>query len=145
MSRAPRKSSGVAEKAVDVIVVEDDDDSRAMLAALLTAHDCLVRAYATADAAHDAALERIPDVVVTDLRLALGSAGWTLAEALRAEPRTRDVALIAVSGAVEPRQAVVTPFDAYLRKPVETALLLDLVSQLAALSRARRRHARIAR
>lgn len=144
MTRAPRQRSGVAEKAVDVIVVEDDDDSRVMMAALLTSNDCLVRAVATADAAHDAALERVPDVLITDLRLIGGSAGWTLAEALRAEPRTQHVALIAVTGEVEPRQAVVAHFDAYLRKPVEITLLLDLVSQLSLLSRAERRRAHAA-
>jgi CheY-like chemotaxis protein len=141
VNRVPRKRSGVAEKAVDVIVVEDDADSREMMATLLTANECLVRAVATADAAHDAALERVPDVVVTDLRLVGGSAGWTLAEALRGEPRTKHVALIAVTGEVEPRQAVVAHFDAYLRKPIETTLLIELVKQLAALGRAERRKA----
>jgi CheY-like chemotaxis protein len=139
MSRHPLTRSGVTEKAVDVIVVEDHDDSREMLTALLCASDCLVRAVATADAAHQLAIERVPDVVVTDLWLPGGSAGWTLAEALREDPRTRHVALIAITGHVEPRREVVASFDAYLRKPVETALLRDLVLQLAAISRAERR------
>lgn len=139
MSSSPSGSSGVAQRPIDVLVVEDDDDCRAELAALLVANDCVVRAVATAESAHDCALERVPDVVVTDLRLTGSSAGWTLADALRAEPRTRDVALIAVTGVVEPRQAVVTPFDAYLRKPIEVGLLVALVKQLAALGRGRRR------
>lgn len=145
MRRAPRGGSGIEEKAVDVIIVEDDEDSRVMMAALLIANDCLVRAVATGDAARVSALERVPDVVISDLRLAAGSSGWVLADALRAEPRTRHVALIAVTGEVEPERAVAARFDAYLRKPVEIKLLLDLVLQLAPVSRAQRRHACAAR
>jgi CheY-like chemotaxis protein len=52
------------------------------------------------------------------------------------------VALIAVTGEVEPRRAVVSAFDAYLRKPIDVALLVDLVHQLASLGRTGRRAAR---
>ncbi len=130
--------SGIREKSVDVLIVEDDDDARTMMASLLATNGCLVRGVATSDMAYQSAIERVPDVVVTDLLLRGSSAGWTLAEALREEPRTRHVALIAVTGGVEPRRAVVRPFDAYLRKPVETKLLLALVRQLAMISRGSR-------
>jgi CheY-like chemotaxis protein len=145
VSEAPRKSSGVVEKAVDVLVVEDDHDSRRMLEALFTTHGCLVRAVATSEEAFKSALERLPDVVVADLELPGGSPGWTLAQELRENLRTRNVGLIAVTGRVEPRVEVVTPFDAYLRKPVDVRLLLDLVDELAEMSRAQRRHAHDAR
>jgi CheY-like chemotaxis protein len=135
----PRTSSGMSERAVDVIVVEDDDDARTMMTTLLATNGCLVRAFDRADAALEAALARVPDVVVSDLRLRDGPAGWTLARALREDARTRHVSLIAVTGAVEPEREVVAAFDAYVRKPVDTSLVITLVQQLARISRAERR------
>ena len=129
--------SGIAQKAIEVIVVEDDDDARALLAMFLERRKCSVRAFADALSAQEAAVDHAPDVVVTDLRL-LGSAGWTLAAALREDARTRHVALVAVTGEVEPRREVIESFDAYLRKPIDLERIADLVEQLAAISRSAR-------
>jgi CheY-like chemotaxis protein len=144
MADAPRARSGVNEKVVDVLVVEDDADARAMMFAVLRGNDFLVRAVESAEAAHEAVLARLPDVVVTDLQLG-GASGWNLAAALRADARTSHIACIAVTGAVSPRMEVVAHFDAYLRKPVEVELLVELVSQLAAISRAPRKPQRSSR
>ena len=145
MEHTPRKRSGITEKAIDVLVVDDDHDCRTMLATALTASECIVLAVESAEAAYDAVHKRVPDVVITDLRLVGGAAGWTLAQVLRGDPRTRDVALVAVMGAVAPAMEVVAPFDAYLRKPVDLKLLIQLVRQLAAVSRSARQRAHAAR
>lgn len=145
MAGGTTQRSGVNEKAIDVIVVDDDPDCRLMLATALTAADCIVLAVEGADEAYEAAKRRVPDVVVTDLRLRDGSAGWTLAQVLRSEPRTRDVGLVAITGLVAPAMEVVAPFDAYLRKPVDLALVIDLVRQLARQRRAALARARAAR
>jgi CheY-like chemotaxis protein len=139
MREPNRKISGVSTKPLDVIVVEDDDGSRAMLGALFETIDCTVRSFASADTALDSALSHAPDVVLTDLDLGSGRAtGWILAELMRREPRTAHVGLIAISGKIEPETHVVHPFDAYVRKPVETVRLLSLVTQLAEVSRTAR-------
>lgn|GEM_PF-3124145 len=129
--------SGVSESPYDVVIVEDDEDHRTMLVNLLAADTHLVRAYASAEDAHAAVLARTPDIVITDLQLG-GVAGWTLAEMLRSDARTRHVALVAVTGAVDPRREVVTHFDAYLPKPIDLDVLLELVRNLASMSRAKR-------
>jgi CheY-like chemotaxis protein len=117
-------------------VVEDDDDARLLVTTVLRDRNCVVRAFADAETALEATTQDAPDVIVTDLRLR-GAAGWTLASALREDPRTRHIVLIAVTGAVAPRREVVAPFDAYLRKPLDLDLLAQMVTQLAAVSRAR--------
>jgi CheY-like chemotaxis protein len=144
MERTRTKRSGVTEKAIDVIVVDDDHDCRLMLATALTAAECVVLAVEGADAAYEAAQRRVPDVIITDLQLRDGAAGWTLAQVLRSDPRTRDVGLVAVTGVVAPAMQIVAPFDAYLRKPVELGLIVQLVRQLAAVSRAARQRAHAA-
>jgi CheY-like chemotaxis protein len=137
-----RPASGVIQKWIDLLLVEDDDDCRATVSELLSEHDCLVRSVCTAQAARLAVIDGVPDVIVTDLHLASGPPGWALARAFREEPRTEHVGLIAISGCVEPLPTVTRPFDAYLRKPVEVSLLVGLVKQLAAVSRATRRSTR---
>ena len=137
MSSIP-KQSDIRVKSIDVVVVEDDPDSRALLETVLTIADFLVRGFDSADTAYDGIHARVPDVVVTDLRLDGGSAGWTLAEALRGDPHTSDIALIAVTGNVAPARAVVAPFDAYLTKPVDMNVLRELVTHLATARRAAR-------
>jgi CheY-like chemotaxis protein len=138
MKKEMHPISGIIVKWVDVLLVEDDDDCRAMIASVLSIHDCLVRGVATAQEARVAAMDGIPDVVISDLQLASGTPGWTLARALRDDARTAHVGLIAITGSVEPWPTVVSPFDAYLRKPVEARLLVGLVKQLGAVSRATR-------
>jgi CheY-like chemotaxis protein len=136
MSEAWAMSSGVIECAIDVVVVEDDEDARELIARLLTNDGCRVRAFGTAEAAFAAAQAQVPDVVVTDLVLrARLATGWSLAEMLRREPATRHVALVAVTGQVEPRLDFVRSFDAYLRKPIDGELLQSLVARLAHASR----------
>jgi CheY-like chemotaxis protein len=135
----PRRISGITEKAPDVIIVEDDPGSRAMFGELLRTNGITARACASGEAAVGLALARRPDVMLIDLNLAGGAPGWVLADSLRADPRTRGIALIAVTGEIEPLVWVVRAFDAYLRKPIETRLLIDLVAHLTASTRAERR------
>jgi CheY-like chemotaxis protein len=130
------RSSGVIERTVDVIVVEDEDDARDLLSGLLESSGFRVRAFATAEAAFAAAHAQAPDVVVTDLVLRTRLAtGWGLAEMLRRDEATAHVALIAVTGKVEPQIDLARPFDACLMKPIDVDLLLNLVAQLARASR----------
>lgn len=137
--------SGTHEKPLDVVVVEDDADSRELLREALELAGFLVRPVADADEAMNALARRIPDVVVTDLVLAHGASGWTLAEALREQPETAEVALIAVSGRVEPDWRIVRAFDAYLRKPIDLDVLSRLVAQLGGRARTARAAQALAR
>ncbi len=87
--------------------------------------------------AHDAtaALERlgreIPDLVLCDLTLPGKLDGFGFAHACRADPRFRDLHLIAVSGYDGPadrRRAVAAGFDALVGKPVDLARIHDAVA-----------------
>jgi CheY-like chemotaxis protein len=122
---------------VDAIVIDDDPDSRSTLAIFLECAGIEVRAFATAREALTAILETPPDVIVTDLHLPEQS-GAELARALRADPATEHVALVALTGVVDPDWEVVRHFDAYLRKPFDALLLPRLVRSLAAAAEASR-------
>lgn len=134
-----RFSSGTQAKPLRVLVVEDHEDSREMAREVIRAAGCIVRTVASAEAAMASIGESLPDVVVTDLFLGCGASGWTLAETLREDPATAHIALIAVSGRVDPAWQVVRAFDAYLHKPVDLDALVTLVQRLGQGSRDARR------
>lgn len=122
----------------DVLVVEDDATAREVLCATLELEGFAVRGASDVDGAIMRMAERPAEVVVTDLQLGGPFDGVDLARGLRAISSTAEVRVIAVTGAVEPEWSTVQHFDAYLRKPVDVRLLVQLVARLAG-------HARIAR
>lgn len=119
----------------DVIVLDDDEDTLALMEMALRGAGHGVRAFSSARAALSAIADSLPDIVVTDLRLSGGTSGSDLARSLRQDPSTSHVALIAVSGVVDPDWPVVRPFDAYLHKPIELDVLQRLVVELAWVAR----------
>jgi CheY-like chemotaxis protein len=115
-----------------VLLVEDHDDSREMFATYLSAHGITVDAAVTGLQAIDLALSRLPDVIVLDLELP-GMDGWVAARHLRANPLTKDVPILAVSGHAFPRhreRAQDAGCDAFLIKPCLPTELLRAVLEL---------------
>jgi CheY-like chemotaxis protein len=78
------------------------------------------------------ALQLQPDVVVLDLHLP-DMSGETLLGQLRADPRTRSIAAVIVSGDAEPatiQRLTDLGVIAYLTKPFTAAQLRELVSSI---------------
>ncbi|UXI70123.1 ATP-binding protein [Tahibacter amnicola] len=104
---------------VHALVVDDDAESRDLLARLLRAIGCSVDCVGTADEAVVAARHRIPDIVFTDIRMP-GFGGADLHRQLRdlwPEQRTAYVAMSA-SSLGQTRSAVrAAGFDEYIAKP----------------------------
>jgi two-component system, NtrC family, nitrogen regulation response regulator NtrX len=136
----PPATSGARPRPLDVVVVDDDRDTREMMIVVLETQGWLVRAFATLEEARTATTAQRPDVVVTDLSVDEQLGGSLLARWLRAEERTRDVGLILLSGhAVGPE--ISGEFDEYFRKPVAFEALITTVQRLGELHRARRARA----
>ena len=125
---APSPTARARLDGVRVLVVDDDEDMRGLLSALLRQHGASTTAAASVDAALLAFDACPPDVVVSDIGMP-GRSGLELARALRAKssPRAR---LIAVSGFTSPDEvarALAAGFDMHLAKPVEAAELVGVV------------------
>jgi CheY-like chemotaxis protein len=120
----PRKSPPVAYPRVRartprILVVADSADNREMYAAYLTFQGLEVVEAANGTEALEHAFARPPDLVVMDLSLP-GVDGWQATRLLKADPRTKDIPVIAVTGhalAGAPERAAEAGCDGFLTKP----------------------------
>jgi two-component system, OmpR family, phosphate regulon response regulator PhoB len=80
-----------------VLIVDDDADSREMHTVALSVMGFAPVSVANAETAFAQACDLRPDAVVTDLMLP-GLSGLDLARRLRADSRTADTAIIALTG-----------------------------------------------
>lgn len=115
------------EDALEVLLVEDDDDLRELLAARLRRSGCRVHEASSGAEALGRLRERVIDAVVADVGLP-DMDGHALARAIRSDPRTAGVRLVALTGHCGDDAVARTRdagFDAHFVKPVSLPVLLE--------------------
>lgn len=122
--------------ALDVLVVEDEEDSREALRMTLERAGAHVRVASSAQAALVAYDDRPPDVLVSDIGMP-GEDGYALIRAIRAREdgttrRTRAIAITGFASRLDHETALRAGFDDHLEQPVEPAALVDSVRMLSA-------------
>jgi len=115
-----------------VLIVEDNDDTRAMLheALAFSGHD--VREARDGASGLALAAERAPDVALIDIGLP-DLDGYEVARRLRAAPGGRRIGLVAITGYGQPedqKRAFEAGFDAHLTKPVAPERLKQVMAGL---------------
>jgi CheY-like chemotaxis protein len=123
---------------VRVLVVDDEPDARALLAALLGRRGARVVTASSAAEALPAVAALRPDVLVSDIGMG-GEDGYELIRRVRALPageggRTPALALTAYARAEDRARALAAGFQAHLAKPIEPAELAAAVASLAGRS-----------
>lgn len=112
-----------------ILVVDDDDNARAISATWLAHVGYDVREAHSAEAAIEAARRHRPHLVLVDLVMPLVD-GWSLLERLREEPASRESLLIALT-VLNPdedrRDPVRRGFDEYWVKPLQARELLERI------------------
>jgi CheY-like chemotaxis protein len=129
-AEGPRVARAPARR---VLVVDDNADSAAMMAAVLELHGHEVRVACDGHQAVEAAAEFVPEVALLDIGLP-GLNGYEVAQRIRTDPRTCSAHLIAVTGwgHEEDRQrALESGFDAHLTKPADPEHIVELVGRAA--------------
>ena len=116
-----------------VLLAEDDDDSRELLAYALEACGATVVSAATAREALSASIAIVPSVLVTDISMPGEDGFWLLAE-LRRALRLRGVRIPAVACTAlardYTREAVLAAgFQGYVTKPVDPIALCTVVAE----------------
>ncbi len=117
-----------------LLVVDDNDDAMHSLIALLELEGHEARGVASAEAALRLLDEFVPQAAILDLGLPAMN-GYELAAALRADPRTRQIRLVALTGygsAADRRRALEAGFDEHSVKPVDIDALLATLDRLLA-------------
>jgi signal transduction histidine kinase len=130
---APRE---VRLDGVRLLLVDDDEDSRELVACMLSERGATV---VSASSAHEA-LGRLddspPDVVLSDISMPVVD-GYALIRRVRARPAERGgatpaIALTAYARAADGERALAAGFQAHVAKPVDPERLAAVVADLAA-------------
>jgi PAS domain S-box-containing protein len=130
----------VSLEGVRVMVVDDDVDSREMVAAALERVGAETELAGSAAEALAQIAKRPPHVLVADIAMPKED-GHYLLNRVRRLPRDQggETPAVAISAHASPQhcaQALESGFQAHLAKPIAPAALLDVVARLAARSRA---------
>jgi signal transduction histidine kinase/ActR/RegA family two-component response regulator len=120
---------------VRVLVVDDDDDARQLLALVLEqCHAEVLTAASTEEALRRVENEK-PDIVLSDINMP-DADGYAFVRALRErDGGATHVPTIALTASVrgeDRRRALAAGFDMHVAKPVEPAALAEIVAELAA-------------
>jgi len=121
-----------------ILIVEDNEKNLKLLRDVLQ-----VKGYETVDAgtAEDGlrlARERKPKLILMDIQLP-GMSGVDALKALRAEPETAGIPVVAVTASVmqQDRQQIMRAgFDGFIEKPISLRKLLETVQQALAGAKA---------
>ena len=119
---------------VHVLIVEDDDDSRNVLALLLQRLGALVEAVPSAKDAYERLAKRRPDVLVSDIGMP-DEDGYSLIRRVReleGEHRVPAIALTAYARKQDAEAAIGAGYDQHLPKPVAPA---DLIKAIRSVTR----------
>ena len=129
---------GLSERRPKILLADDNADMRAYVASLLAArHD--VEAVADGQSALEAALERRPDLILTDIMMPRLD-GFGLIKAIRAEENLRDLPVIVLSaraGEEASIEGLSAGADDYLVKPFSARELIARVDAALMLARLR--------
>lgn len=122
---------------VRVLIVEDEPDTRELVASVLQRLGAEVVAYGTAEEALGAFDRFIPHVLVSDLSLPVVD-GWEMIRRVRATTHGRTVPAMALSANAsieDAGRALDAGFDVHLAKPVSREELVSAVMSVVDIRR----------
>lgn len=117
---------------LEVLVVDDNVDAAESLQLLLETAGCTSRVAVCAEDALAMLQEFMPQVALLDIGLPRID-GYQLAQRMKADRRTRDIRLIAVTGYgtdADRKRALAAGFDDHLVKPVGPSVLFEALNKI---------------
>jgi signal transduction histidine kinase len=133
-ARAQPKPSGLELSKLRVLIVDDDEDCRDVLAHVLGLAGAYVRLAASASAALDSLSQELPDVMVSDIGMP-DEDGFSLIKKVRARAAEQGgklpaVALTAYARREDRAAALRAGFNGHVAKPVEAAEIIAVVGSV---------------
>ncbi|MGB9110315.1 MAG: response regulator, partial [Telluria sp.] len=123
----PKAGPVLAAAKPTVLLIEDNDDGREMMATMLGSYGYPVLQAGDGLEGVRLAMSELPDVALVDIGLP-GIDGYEVARRLREHGATREIRLIALTGyglAEDQRRVLEAGFDLHMVKPVDLAALLS--------------------
>jgi len=117
-----------------ILYIEDSGVDRELVRDILEGEGFKVLVTGNPEEGIELARERIPDLILIDLHLPQVDGG-VVAKRIRSIPRLRLVPIVALSASIkeEQKEDLLTPFDAFLEKPVNVesfpGRVLELISR----------------
>jgi CheY-like chemotaxis protein len=131
-AKAPARLAGKR-----ILVVEDDEDSREMMKAIVGTQGAEVKLAGTSAEGLRLLEEWNPDLIVSDIGMP-GEDGYDLIRKVRAQERTGRklpaIALTGYAGEQSGQQALAAGFHIYLQKPIEPESVVRAIEMLLASS-----------
>lgn len=118
---------------IDILVVDDDDDTLELLKAALTQRGAQVTAVSSADQCLEAIKVVRPHVLISDIAMP-DQDGYELIRrviGLNLQPRIPSIAITAYAQAEDRERALAAGYNHYLAKPVELAEFIATVARAA--------------
>ena len=116
-----------------VLIVDDNPTNLKLVSFVVRAAGFEVDGANDAPTAHARIAAHRPDVILMDLQLP-DTDGLSLARELKADPATRDIAIIAVTAYAmkgDRERALAAGCDDYVTKPIDTRALPELIARYA--------------
>jgi len=134
VERRRSREGSIRLDGMHVLLVEDDDDSRKLLGAMLKRYGARVTSTKSAAEALNAFSNDVPDVLISDIGMP-DEDGYQLIRKLRALPpeqggRIPAIALTGYASRKDRERALEAGYDQHMAKPIEQA---DMISAIGAL------------
>lgn len=116
--------------AIPVLVVDDNPTNLKLLSYVLASRGYAVQTAADAPSALAALRARRPRLILMDLQLP-GLDGLELSRALKADPATRDIVIVAVTAYAmkgDEERALAAGCNGYIAKPIDTRTFPALIA-----------------
>ena len=127
------KTDSSQNEPIVLLVVDDFRDGREMLCEYLRFSGFHVTEAVDGSQALEIALKKQPRIVLMDLTMP-GMDGWEATRRLKADPRTKDIIVIALTANVlqgEEAKARAAGCDGFIAKPFELSAIADTLRKVA--------------
>lgn len=125
-----KSAQAQALEGINIVVTDDEPDTREMMRVLLTTHGAQVRAAGSAQETLDIIKSEAPDILISDIGMPFVD-GYELRRELKLRGFQKpSIALTAYTAATDAQRALEAGFNAHLSKPVDAASLLATIQQL---------------
>ncbi|MGB3199918.1 MAG: PAS domain S-box protein [Nodosilinea sp.] len=132
----PSPTAAAALSDLQILLVDDEPDTREFQVVLLQQHGAIVTAVASGSEALQALDRFVPDMLVSDIGMA-DMDGYMLIQKIRSRPHDRGglipaIALTAYARDFDQQKALQSGFQAHITKPVEPEALVNEIIKLVA-------------